>query len=133
MSKVLKSVLTLAVIFGFTLTVALAGIKDQDRVRDPEQKKDGSCQEDVIKAGPGMDLAANQNRNQNRTGDRNRDGDQDRKRDQDRLKDGSCDSASLNNLTGIYLAADRTRSQDQDQDQDRTKDKDQLKDGSCQD
>lgn len=127
MSKVLKSVLTLALIFGFTLTVALAGTQDQ--VRDKDQKKDGSCQEDVIKAAPGKNLAATQNRNRNRAGEQDRDGDQDQKRDRDRLKDGSCDSASLEYLPGMVLAADQTRDQDQDQ----AKDKDQLKDGSCQD
>jgi hypothetical protein len=130
MSKVLKSVLTLALIFGFTLTTALAGTQDRDRLRsDPDQKRDRSCQQDVIKAFPTLDLSANQNRTQKRNGDPNGDGNQDRKRDQDRLNDGSCNSASLENLTGIYLAAGKTKSKNQD----RTRDEEKLNERSCQD
>ena len=83
-----------------------------DRDRDQDRLRDGSCQEDVIEGQSWKIVAKDQDRDQDR--------------DRDRLKDGSCQDDAVEGASWKIVAADQTRTRSQE----RTRDQNRLKNGS---
>ena len=80
MIKTVKVSLTILIACIFSVSMALAADQEKKRDRDPDQKKDSSCQSFLMNQDAAFDMAANQNRKGNRRGGGNG----------DRKRDGSC-------------------------------------------